>query len=80
MVLIAAMNAARASNLMNLTMEEVGSAEPLQEYELDGEPPFVIRNENYKTSLIYGEKTIVFSPIMWRDLENYIKFCRPVFF
>ena len=35
--------------------------------------------QKWETSLIYGEKMIVFSPILWRDLDNYIKFCRPMF-
>ena len=40
---------------------------------------FLLRNENYKTSLLYGAKIIVISECLHKLFKSYIKNCRPFF-
>lgn len=51
MYMMALMNAARTSNLMNITLEDLNQAEENKEFDC-----FQIRNSVYKTSLLYGDK------------------------
>lgn len=72
MVIICFGNAARASNLINMKLEDVEQA--LYEEELDA---YVVTSNNYKTSFLYGEKKILFGRDIYFQLKRFIKYLRP---
>ena len=67
-------NALRTSNLVNVTLEDVIQAKV--------EPEFnnarSVSSEFYKTSMLYGEKIILFPPAVYKQVMFYIDHLRPV--
>ena len=53
-VMLTITNAARASNLMNITVSDVTDAKKHEEM-----PAFVFKSTKYKTSIIYGSKIML---------------------
>ncbi|XP_066934202.1 uncharacterized protein [Clytia hemisphaerica] len=72
MVIITVGNAARASNLINLSVEDVENA--VREEEFDA---FAIASINYKTSLLYGIKKLLLGNDLLQQLKNFIEYLRP---
>ena len=72
LVLVAVLNAARSSNLCNITLKEFNNAYDDKEYNSK-----VMKNANYKTSLIYGGKLIVLNKDIHTLLKQYIDYYRP---
>ena len=72
LVLVAVLNAARSSNLCNITLKEFNNAYDDKEYKSK-----VMKNANYKTSLIYGGKLIVLNKDIHTLLKQYIDYYRP---
>jgi len=73
MLLVSFGNAARASNIINITLEDFDNAQEEPEYHA-----MSIRSVNYKTSLLYGEKMLLFGKDLFFHIETYVKFCRPL--
>ena len=67
-------NALRTSNLVNVNLEDVVQAKI--------EPEFnnarSVSSEFYKTSMLYGEKIIMFPPSIYKQVLFYINHLRPV--
>lgn len=68
-------NAARASNLINMTLADVENASINEEYENARS----ISSSNYKTSMLYGKKVLMLSEEVYQYLLSYIKYLRPLF-
>ena len=58
-------NAARASNIQNMTIKDMKKGTEDEEYEA-----ICVRSCRYKTSLLYGEKKLLFG----KDLFDQIKY------
>lgn len=71
-------NAARSSNIQEITLEHIDNAKSSKEYITNGTSAMVVASEKYKTSLIYGEKLLVIPGDVWVLLMNYIKHMRPL--
>ena len=74
MVMIVLCNAARASNIFNITLAHVLAAEADAEYK----GAMVLRSKKYKTSMLYGTKLLLLGKDIFVYLNKYIKYCRPV--
>lgn len=61
-------NAARSSNIMNITLHDIQKSDMYNEYNAKA-----IRSNEYKTSLLYGEKLLLLPMDIFDQLENYIK-------
>ena len=66
-------NACRASNITNVTIEDVLAATSSDDFP----NARVIYNWKYKTSLIYGKKAIVMDTGLWNQLVTYLESIRP---
>ena len=73
LVMITFGNAARASNLINMTVDDFNAATKESEYNA-----WCMTSVNYKTSLLYGEKKMLISEDMYIQFKNYLKFLRPI--
>ena len=69
------MNGLRASNLIELRLQDVKEATKHPDYP----GHWVIVNSTYKTSTIYGEKLIAVPNIVFGHLKKYIDHLRPIF-
>jgi len=72
MVILTFGNAARSSNLINITLNDIESAIPEKDYDA-----FSISSTNYKTSLLYGEKKMLMAEDLYHQVANYILYLRP---
>lgn len=66
MYVMAIGNAARSSNLMHLTLHDFSDAVLNEEYDR-----FMLRNVQYKTSLLYSDKLLTF-PVLKTDIISCI--------
>ena len=73
MLVTCLINATRSSNLANMTLYDVENATLDTSYNA-----FCVRSENYKTSLLYGDKLMLFPNDIFLQLQFYIKELRPV--
>jgi len=68
------MNACRASNIQNLTLDDMDKSTVEKEF-----PTFKIINQTrYKTSFVYGIKAIVIPADLFGQLETYVRKIRPI--
>ena len=67
-------NCLRASNLTNISLEDVKKIEKHHEIE----EAWVLTNEEYKVSMIYGAKIILLDSILNEQIKNYIELFRPL--
>ena len=74
MVMIALINAARASNIFNITLNHVNLATEDQEFK----GAMIFRSPKYKTSMLYGTKLLLVPNDLYNFLKKYIDFCRPI--
>ena len=63
----------RASNIINITLNEVQAAKKHDEFEA-----FVFKNNKYKTSLIYREKITLVPALTYHHIKLYLKYLRPL--
>ena len=73
MVSLTYFNCLRASNLMTITIEDVRKIIPHNE--IDG--AHVLKNDKYKTSMLYGAKIILLSETHLQQIKLYIQNLRP---
>ena len=66
-------NALRASNLINITLQEVLSAKRNKLIK----DAFVFMNQKYKVSIIYGSKLILAPENLYNQIKLYIEHLRP---
>ena len=66
-------NAARASNLQNITIYDLDTAEFDHDFDC-----MCIRSQNYKTSLLYGEKKLLFGNDLFKQLQFFVTNLRPL--
>ena len=74
MVSLSYFNCLRASNLMNITIHDVKKTTKHEEIE----DAFVLVNDEYKVSMIYGAKIILLDSILYKQLKIYIDRYRPL--
>uniref|UniRef100_A0A7M6DR57 Tyr recombinase domain-containing protein n=1 Tax=Clytia hemisphaerica TaxID=252671 RepID=A0A7M6DR57_9CNID len=74
--LIVMINAARSSNISEMTLEQLNNAVESDEY-ISNLPGMVVRSDLYKTSHIYGEKLLLLPKDVFRQIQNYVKYFRP---
>ena len=67
-------NALRASNVINITLYEMQSAQRNKEIK----DAFVFRNKKYKGSIVYGSKIILASQTIFHYIKLYIHYLRPI--
>ena len=72
MVMISFGNACRASNLINMTVQDVEKAHKEKAYDA-----WSFSSNNYKTSLLYGEKKILLGEDIYQQVVRFVKFLRP---
>lgn len=72
MVMLCLGNALRASNLINITMQDIDDATENEEFG----GALTISSEFYKTSMLYGEKIILFPKAIFSQTTFYIKHLR----
>jgi len=72
MVMLAFGNAARASNLINITLADVDNA--TKEIDFDA---WSFSSCNYKTSLLYGEKKMYLAEDLMEEVKVFVKCLRP---
>ncbi|XP_066923244.1 uncharacterized protein [Clytia hemisphaerica] len=70
-------NATRSSNIINMTLQHVNEAKTSKEFDSNA-PAMIMKSDIYKTSIIYGDKLIVVPSDVFLQIQNYIKFVRPV--
>ena len=73
-VMLTLANATRASNIINITLTDVMQAKADEEYF----NAMVMSSPYYKTSMLYGEKKLVISRDIYKQILAYEKYCRPV--
>ena len=73
MLVLTFINALRASNLINMTLNEAQAAQQYDELDAN-----VFKNAKYKASLIYGSKIILVPTLTYNHLQLYIKFLHPM--
>jgi hypothetical protein len=66
-------NGARASNLQNITIYDLNSAEIDEEFDA-----VCVRSSMYKTSLLYGEKKLLFGRDLFKQITFYVENLRPM--
>ena len=74
MVSLTYFNCLRASNLMNISLQDVNKI--TKHEEIDG--AYVLVNEEYKVSMLYGAKIILLDSILYEQLKLYIEVYRPI--
>jgi len=74
MFMLCITNALRASNLINMTVEDITKA--VYDKEFDA---LVIKSTRYKTSILYGRKSIVCSEELYGQLQKFVTYFRPKF-
>ena len=67
-------NTLRASNVINITLQEVLSAKRDKVIK----EAFVFKNNKYKVSIIYGAKLILVSETVFHHIKLYIHYLRPI--
>ena len=72
MAMICITNATRASNLINLTLQDLKEAKHDAEFDA-----LCILSKKYKTSLLYGRKAIVLPEELYGQLSNFVTHLRP---
>lgn len=72
MVTLTYLNCLMASNLMNISLDDVSKIKKHEE--IDG--AWVLTNDAYKTSMIYGAKIILLDSILLDQLKIVIKYFR----
>ena len=73
MVMMVIINGARASNIINITTKDVLNAKVHDEF-----PGYVFNSKKYKTSLIYGTKTMAVPIDIFPFFTTYINDVRPI--
>ena len=73
MVIMCVINGARASNLINITTEDVTTAVEHEEF-----PAYVFKSKNYKTSIIYGTKIMVVPEDIYNFYKIFVNYVRPI--
>lgn len=68
-------NAARSSNLSNITLYDLGEVTTEKDYN----NAKCIRSEHYKTSLLYGDKLLLFPDYLFKQIQIYTEHMRPLF-
>ena len=74
MFMLCVTNALRASNLINMTISDMTNAVYDKEFDAT-----VIKSLKYKTSMLYGQKSIVCSEEIYGQLQKFVTFFRPKF-
>ena len=74
MVSLTYFNCLRASNLMNIRLIDVEKI--TKHKEIDG--AYVLTNDEYKMSMIYGAKIILLDEILYQQIQIFIKLFRPL--
>ena len=74
MVSLTYFNCLRASNLMNIRLIDVEKI--TKHKEIDG--AYVLTNDEYKVSMIYGAKIILLDEILYQQIQIFIKLFRPL--
>ena len=74
MVSLTYFNCLRASNLMNIRLIDVEKI--TKHKEIDG--AYVLTNDEYKVSMIYGSKIILLDEILYQQIQIFIKLFRPL--
>ena len=74
MVSLTYFNCLRASNLMNISLQDVNKI--AKHEEIHG--AYVLVNEEYKVSMLYGAKIILLDSILYEQLKLYIEVYRPI--
>ena len=72
MIVICFGNATRASNLINITLDDVKNIERDLEYDA-----YSLSSSFYKTSSLYGEKKILLGEDLYKQVIAYMKYLRP---
>ena len=75
MSVLALVNCLRASNLINMTLDDVDKAQK----DTTIQDAYVIKSKKYKVSIIYGAKMILATNEIFEQLQLYIKHVRPRF-
>uniref|UniRef100_A0A7M5UPK2 Uncharacterized protein n=2 Tax=Clytia hemisphaerica TaxID=252671 RepID=A0A7M5UPK2_9CNID len=70
-------NAARSSNICEMTIADFEEAKEASEY-TSNKNAMVMVSDLYKTSMIYGAKLIILPGDIFLEMRNYIKFLRPL--
>ena len=66
-------NAARSLNLQNMTIFDLDGAKENKDFDA-----MCVRSPHYKTSLLYGEKKLLFGKDLYKQLKYYVKYLRPL--
>lgn len=66
-------NAARASNLINITIQHVEDAKFNEEF-----GAFTFKSSKYKTSMIYGSKEMVVPEDLFKSIQIYVEKIHPI--
>ncbi|XP_066927978.1 uncharacterized protein [Clytia hemisphaerica] len=74
LVLTCFTNGVRASNLMEMSIHDFKEGKWDDEFNA-----YILRNSNYKTSILYGDKIIVLSECLHKLFDLFIKRCRHFF-
>ena len=69
MVSLTYFNCLRASNLMSITLEDMGKIKPNDEIDR----AHVLKNKKYKTSMLCGAKIILLSQTHLQQIKLYIE-------
>ena len=67
-------NCLRVSNSMNITLHDINK---IRKHEEIGDA-YVLVNEEYKVSIIYGAKIILLDNILYQQMKQYIETYRPL--
>ena len=73
MVILCITNAARASNLMKITIDDVKNARPHEDLNAH-----VFKSSKYKTSIIYGSKMMVVPNDLYPIILQFVEKLRPI--
>eukprot|EP00111_Clytia_hemisphaerica_P024603 TCONS_00072537-protein len=76
MISITIINSARASNLINISLQDITKAIPTTPN--DGFCGFEFSSSKYKTCLIYGDKVMWVNQELYEFITGYITFIRPL--
>ncbi|XP_066924386.1 uncharacterized protein [Clytia hemisphaerica] len=76
MININIINGTRASNLMNISLEDIANAAPTTPG--DGFCGFEFKSSKYKTCIVYGDKVMWVNRELYDFINGYIEFIRPL--